>query len=644
MITFQASDSMSSSDSNQNDIITRIENEISRLATEVRNTDNFGEENIVNVHGLVCLMRYAVWAEEEKFKHWLLSRGMTYNKGVMERIYLHKDIEGKDGVELRIHIFSEGSETFKHNHGQNFITMCIQGEYKHTYYTIVEDENSTYQKFIRTPGKGSLTPKGGEILPGRIVRARLDSGKLIPDENAQLVAFSEGDLPMFVPCTYHHTVHHDKEAHPVVITFVVRRGRRDNHSTTVIQQEGDRNAEDDQEPTDEPMEDDQKLSIYEKLKSALLRRGHSNIDYSDESEVPLNDDLKHYMTKAKHLAKFKSSDIDSDYKKQLIARFLKSNNFTSTPLMDGKKCVSVLRRPVSKEQENILQEREPPSVKISEHILGAVLWNVASKDLVVPIVDDNDEMLGIFSITDLVNSNEEFDRALIYSIAKYQREDDGEKIARKFLQRLRDLSNSAFPGNGELCSKDRLDHLTNRLMSQLGPLIVISPEFNQGRFKNISDSTNVSDSWIHSSANFPMFKLDIGSFGMDQLDEANDLLEMIKSGSDMDQILLDDGEKIQLMATGRGCLPLSITDKDITMLEAINRIRQSNHGDSYIPLIVQNDEGQYGILTKDDFNNEHAIKELSKLVSNEDIDDDLKNEIINHIIRYSIGEDSTLGI
>ena len=108
------------------------------------------------------------------------------------------------------------------------------------------------------------------------------------------------------------------------------------------------------------------------------------------------------MTKIKFLVKFISEDIKTKLQRQLIWRFLKSNAVTSAPLMERKKCVSVLRRPVSKENEGELQIKSPPMVKDTEHILGAVLWNVVSKDLVVPIVNKDDEMMGIFSISKLV--------------------------------------------------------------------------------------------------------------------------------------------------------------------------------------------------------------------------------------------------
>lgn len=621
-------------------IVQRIENEIKKLANKIRENDEFGKKDILNVHGLVCLMRYAVWSDEESFKEWLLNQKMTHNEGVVKRVVLHKDLDdSEDGVEIRIHLFTDGSETFRHNHGQDFITMCIHGEYEYSYYTVVPDKRYTYQKFVRAPGDATLTPKGGEIKQGKIVKARLVDDELIPDENAEDIKFKEGDLPMFVPCMHHHTVNHVNKDVPVV-TFVARRGRRDNHSTTVIQDlsMGHRDAEDDQESVKINLKGEAKLEIYETLKSALLRRGYSDVGYSGNDDGQKKSDLQHYMTKTKHLVRFMQDDASSEKQRELIARFLESNNFTSTPIMKGKKCVSVLRRAVSAEKEGALLEKSPPAVQINEHILGAVLWNIVSKDLVVPIVNEQQEMMGIFSISDLVNSNEEFDRALIYSIAKHNRNDNGEKIARKFLQRLSALNNAAF-NQEKLCTSKELDELTNNLMLVLGPLIVISPDLNHGRFRNVSESQHNENAWIHAAANWPMYKLNIDSYDSNQVEEAKELLKMLSRGSDMSQILLDDGNEVKLLSLNKGVIELDISDESTTIDEAIKLL-----SDSEIPLFVQDKNGIFGILTKDDFDSDVAIKQLCMYLSNTGVDSELSSQITKHIIRVGMGKNSTLDI
>ncbi len=620
-------------------IVARIEDEIKKLADKIRDDDDFGTKNIINVHGLVCLMRYAVWADEDSFKEWLLKQKMSNNEGILKRIHLYKDVsEQKDGVEIRIHLFDEGNETYRHNHSQDFITMCIHGAYKHSYYTVLDDKKYTYQKFTRIPGEGKLLPKGGKIKKGRIVKARLENGKLIPDKNAEDIIFKEGDLPMYVPCDFHHTVN-DFDGDVDVITIVARRGRITNHSTTVIQDldQDHRDAEFDQEPIKTQLEKDEKLEIFETLKSALLRRGGSNMSYSNSKYNSGKNDLVLYMTKNKHLVKFLAEDTQNDLQRKLIGKFLKSNNFTSTPIMEGSKCVSILRRPVSKEKEGELQTKSPPLVKNTEHILGAVLWNVVSKDLVVPVVNDDGDMVGIFSISDLVESNEEFHRALIYSIAKHKRSDDGEIIAREFLERLSKLNEAAFGQNK--ISSDELDLLVNKLLLSLGPLITISPDLSHGRFRNITENTTEQKTWIMEAANKPMYKLDVTTFDGSELDNCKLLLDMLSRGSDMSQILLDDGDDIKLLTENDGLLELKITDPNISLKDAIKQLKGTD-----IPLIVRDEEGQFGILTKYDFESEIAIKELCELVVQDELEKELKNHIIQHILQVGMGKASSLNI
>ncbi|MBJ61980.1 MAG: hypothetical protein CMB57_01875, partial [Euryarchaeota archaeon] len=77
----------------------------------------------------------------------------------------------------------------------------------------------------------------------------------------------------------------------------------------------------------------------------------------------------------------------------------------------------------------------------------------------------------------------------------------------------------------------------------------------------------------------------------------------------------------------------------ITIDEAIKLL-----SDSEIPLFVQDKNGRFGILTKDDFDNEIAIKQLCMYLSNNDVEPELSSKIIQHIIRVGMGENSTLDI
>ena len=622
-----------------NSIIKRIEATIDKLAEDIRRDDNFGKGEIVNIHGLVCLMRYAIWNDELSFKKWILDNEFNKNEGVLERIYLYKDIaEDGDGVEIRIHIFKDGNETFRHNHGQDFVTMCIHGEYEYSYYTAIKKEGYSYDRFQRLSGSGKLVNQ--ESIPGKIVKAKLVEGQLVPSPGAEDLKFSEGSLPIFVPCKFYHTVTH-KDKHVPVVTFVARRGKIGNHQTTVIQDlsQNHRDARDDQNPVKMNPSSEEKELIYQLLKKALLRRGYSDINYEITDQNKPRRDLRHYLTGLDQLVRFQEDDVNEEWQKYLIYRFLKSNNFTSAPIISANKCVSILRRPASSDSTvGKLVEKSPQSIKHDEGILGAVLWNVASRDLVSPVVDDDDDLIGLFSISDLVESDEEFDRALIYSIAKHKRTDDGERISRKFLERLKDLNEAAFNEDNLHTSKE-LDELTNLLMLSLGPLIVISPDLDHGRFKNIAvDIDNVTP-WIHESAFWPMYKLDVESFDEDSINESKKLLKMLSRGSEISQILLSNKDKVKLLHVSKGILDLEITESNASISEVIAKLSGSE-----IPVIVMNDSGEYGVLTKDDFCNEVAIKELCEFITGNNIDSNLRDAITNHVLRIGAGIKSTLQI
>ena len=107
----------------------------------------------------------------------------------------------------------------------------------------------------------------------------------------------------------------------------------------------------------------------------------------------------------------------------------------------------------------------------------------------------------------------------------------------------------------------------------------------------------------------------------------------------MSQILLDDGNEVKLLSLNKGVIELDISDESTTIDEAIKLL-----SDSEIPLFVQDKNGIFGILTKDDFDSDVAIKQLCMYLSNTDVDSELSSQITKHIIRVGMGKNSTLDI
>jgi hypothetical protein len=71
-------------------------------------------------------------------------------------------------IEIRAHLFLEdGEETHIHNHGQSFISTCLQGSYVHKLWSIVDEKNSIYYTHSRKPGgvygEVPVLKSGGEL-------------------------------------------------------------------------------------------------------------------------------------------------------------------------------------------------------------------------------------------------------------------------------------------------------------------------------------------------------------------------------------------------------------------------------------------------------------------------------------------------
>ena len=87
-------------------------------------------------------------------------------EGLMKRVLLYKSKE----LEIRAHIFENmESETLSHNHGQPFITACIEGGYIHKLdYIDLEDQTGMLNKCDREAGKFDSEYKK-EQIKGKII-------------------------------------------------------------------------------------------------------------------------------------------------------------------------------------------------------------------------------------------------------------------------------------------------------------------------------------------------------------------------------------------------------------------------------------------------------------------------------------------
>jgi len=611
-------------------VIEQIESEMKRLADNINTTDIFDESTTVNVHSLVCLMRYSAWKEPDAFEKWIMEKSMECNKDVLDRIILMK-LKYKDdvGFEFRVHIFRDGNETFIHSHKQDFITSCIQGYYIHRIWKVESDNKQKIRVHVREPGTGALTPfDGNELLElpvqiddeGTFIQGRLE---------ADVRRFEVGQSPMFVDRTWHHTTHHEDLTTPV-ITIVARRGHKRKPTTVLTNPDPLGGAKDPEvnRVDPDPSEEDKSV-MFDELRKALLHRGHP----IETNQEPKGTDLARYMTKVEQLVRFDESVVESPNSMKGIRVFLESNDFTMAPLVNGDRCVGILRRPVSKEgQREGISRREPQSIGLSEHLFGAILFNVVSRDLVVP-VEDNGNLVGLFSISDLVQ-DEDFSRAMIYNFAM---ENPGDiDTATKFLDKLRELGESF---NGEKM-KSEIDASVHSLLLELGKLIVMNKSYDFGRTSDpIIEGV---DGWLEKSAQWPMYTYCVKSFESDkEIKLARNLLKELKEGSDIDQILIEsENGDIRLMSTSSEdnlfdveTLPLESSFEDV-----IDSLRESS-----LPIIVRRD-GEYGMISPFELQHPSALLEIANYVfrNSGPNNTELIGLLKSHILQDSSGETSKL--
>lgn len=618
-------------------VIEQIESEIGRLAEYIRATKIFDESTTVNVHSLVCLMRYSAWKEPDAFKEWITSKKMERNPGVLDRIILMKSIDksSEDGVEFRVHIFRDGNETFIHSHKQDFVTSCIQGYYIHRIWDVESDESQKIRVHVRTPKTGELTDldvTNQRKLLGFTVESD-EEGTFIRGcfrKPVRETKFEVGQKPMFVDRDWHHTVH-DEDALTSVITIVARRGDRSKATTVLTDPEGGAKEPEVNTVDSDPSEEEKSL-MYQELLNALLHRGH----FQDASQEAKGTDLGKYMTRIEQLVRFDESVVDSPASMEGIRVFLKSNDFTMAPLVnDADRCVGILRRPVSLEgQSESITRRDPQTIGLSEHLFGAVLFNVVSRDLIVPVEDQDGSLAGLFSISDLVQ-DEDFSRALLYSIAREDLGDSSIGTARNFLDKLKELKGSF---NGRM-TKSEIDGLVHSLLLELGELIVMNKSYDFGRTSE--PTIGGGEGWLEKSAHWPMYKFCVKSCESDEdIQLARHLLRELKKGSDIDQILIEsESGDIRLMSTSSEnlfdveTLPLESSFGDV-----VSSLRRSS-----LPIILCRDE-EYGIVSPFELQNPPALMEIANFILQDsgEINVEFIELLKSHILQARSGGTSPL--
>lgn len=155
--------------------------------------------------------------------------------GVMDRIILYQD----EFVDIRAHLFHDVTETYVHNHGNDFISTCLQGGYKHRLWAVERKEEGSYLQYKRTPG-GSLLYDAGSNQPAAL-------------SNVLCQPFQAGKS-LFISARAYHTVGVDQPGQQVSTLIVKAVGEKQPTSVLLNKAEDGQLEPQKQSATDEMRE------------------------------------------------------------------------------------------------------------------------------------------------------------------------------------------------------------------------------------------------------------------------------------------------------------------------------------------------------------------------------------------------------
>lgn len=601
-----------------------VEQKIESLtrSVEALGEEKFNERTRLEVHDLLCTLRLAIWEDEAGFVEWLDGKTHEINGEILQRIILkagEKDAQGnsRDGVELRFHIFKDGSETFKHNHRQDFITIPLTGMYEYTWW--MEDKTQSGEYFVWERAKGgALTLKGKE--DGVLLPAKRGSGlSLEPLAQGHTSGkFQGGDEPMFVHHEWLHTIKHIKDHDDdFMVTFVVRRGYR-HLLTRVVSEEND--AEDGnvevRSTKNGQLSEKDKRGIQQYVADALRPPGlQTSLTGSGSKRSGGRKDsfthLQNYITPTVNLLRVNKSDFEEEenLNQKACAALMKSNGFTFLPLMEDDACSEFLSIDVFNPDDTKIIS--PPQLASNHHALSAILWTIGSREFVCPVWDESQTRFeGIFAL-DNVKGNT-FRDALLLSLVspealtyindeQHRKNISGERVAyaNQLVDTLTELDDFVFSSKQTHLDKTALDALIHRAMLNLGPLINMTANVDLPQVSR--EKTSAQEGTLIDWARFPMFvlKVDDPNQPADRR-RAERALELIYRGANYSQLaLMSDNNDVLLTIEQNGKENPTFTTSKLTLLDPDLSLGKmlSVFSKSTRPLFVRNEEGDYGIFS-----------------------------------------------
>ena len=441
-------------------------------------------------------MRYAAWRKPDILKKWFTREGTetSVNKNVVKRFALYENEKKPDGAQLRIHIFDNATETAKHNHQRDFITMCIQGAYEYRYYRVDECNKGGFVEYWnRIDGK--FVKAEPPSKPGKIVRVKHTNetwndpkGKKVGDDYEMVFDPSVG--PLYVNSEWIHTVSPKYTEGKSVITVLIRRQRKKDKKTIFIRGPEDDKFEKEKKP--DPATPDQIDYMFEEVRRALV--GDATEEYSGTGFD--TNAITEFMNPAQKIVKVSPDFIKNKSNLDELTNFMKLNKFSFCPVVKEVDGVEIFVKFIDQKGDSFFSE-ENDWMYSNTPILFGILYTVLSKRLIIPIVNKSTkEFLGILSLFDIVKNVKRFAKMII-DVSIDSGDSKSVQLCAELISGLNDLENVAEENRYHIRGEN--PDLFNKILTPLGKLILNKELANLKINEEILP--NELDTWIDTISN-----------------------------------------------------------------------------------------------------------------------------------------------
>lgn len=477
-------------------IINRIEEEIKRLNEQILEGSTFENRDSVNLNALVCLLRYAAWRKPDVLKKWFTREGTetSVNENVVKRFALYENEKNPDGAQLRIHIFDDATETAKHNHQRDFITMCIQGAYEYRYYRVDEcDEGGVVEYWNRIDGE--FVEAEPPFKPGKIVRVKHTNetwnnlrGEKVGDDYEKVFDPSVG--PLYVNSEWIHTVSPKYTEGKSVITVLIRRQKKKDKKTIFIRGPEDDKFEKEKKP--DPATPEEIDYMFEEVRKALV--GDATYEYSGKGFE--TNAITEFMNPTQKIVKVSPDFIKNKSNLDELTNFMKLNKFSFCPVVEEVDGVEIFVKFIDQKGDSFFSE-ENDWMYSNTPILFGILYTVLSKRLIIPIVKKSTkEFLGILSLFDIVKNVKRFAKMII-DVSIDSGDSKSVLLCAELISGLNDLEDVAEENRYHIRGEN--PELFNKILTPLGKLILNKELANLKINEEILP--NELDTWIDTISN-----------------------------------------------------------------------------------------------------------------------------------------------